>query len=174
MPYLGAYYTWSNKTVCRRIDRVLINGYWHDPFDYTHAKFTANGLSDHSPIIIQFLQTSKPRHSFQYCDMWSHHSTYQGLISQALAQVKGSNYFQQMQALLAALRPLLNKLNRDKFGDLQAQQEKTRQKLVELQESLFATPRDPLLLQQEHELRLHYSDIISSSLSLMRQQSKMD
>ncbi|KAJ8430951.1 hypothetical protein Cgig2_003535 [Carnegiea gigantea] len=103
MPYSGAYYTWSNKTVWSRIDRALINGYWHDPFDYTHAEFPANELSDHSTIIIQFLQTSKPRHSFQYCDMWSHHPTNQGLISQALAQVKGSNYFQQMQIFLATL-----------------------------------------------------------------------
>jgi len=126
MPYSGAYYTWSNKTVWSRIDRALISGYWHDPFDYGHVKFAANGLSDHSPIIIQFLQTSKPRHAFQYCDMWSHHSTYQGLISQALAQVKGSNCFQQMQALLGALRPLLSKLNCDKFRDLRAQQEKAR------------------------------------------------
>ncbi|KAJ8435425.1 hypothetical protein Cgig2_013923 [Carnegiea gigantea] len=137
-PYSGAYYTWSHKTVWSRIGRALMNGYWHDLFDYTHANFIANELSDHSPIIIQFLQTSKPRHAFQYCDMWSHHSTYQGLISQALAQ------------------------------------EKARQKLVELQESLSATPRDPLLPQHEHKLRLHYLDIISSSLSVMRQQSKMD
>ncbi|KAJ8419239.1 hypothetical protein Cgig2_023879 [Carnegiea gigantea] len=64
--------------------------------------------------------------------MWSHHPIYQGLISQALAQVK------------------------------------------EIQESLSTTPRDPLLLQQKYELWLQYSDIISSSLSLMRQQSKMD
>ncbi|KAJ8442965.1 hypothetical protein Cgig2_019538 [Carnegiea gigantea] len=76
-----------------------------------------------------------------------------------------------MQALLAALRPLLSKLNRDKFGYLWAQHEEARQKLVELQESLSTTPCDPLLLQQEHELRLYYSDIISSSLSLMRKLS---
>ena len=106
--------------------------------------------------------------------MRSHHPTYQGLISQALAQVKGSNYFQRTQIFLATLRPLLSKLNRDKFGDLRAQQEKARQKLAEIQESLSATPRDPFLLQQELKLRLQYSDIISSSLSLMREESKMD
>ncbi|KAJ8442966.1 LOW QUALITY PROTEIN: hypothetical protein Cgig2_019539 [Carnegiea gigantea] len=44
MPYSGANYTWSNKTVWSRIDRALINGYWHDPFDYTHAKLQNPGM----------------------------------------------------------------------------------------------------------------------------------
>ncbi|KAJ8419475.1 hypothetical protein Cgig2_021815 [Carnegiea gigantea] len=47
-------------TISSRIDRVLINGLWHEVFDYTTVKYLTNGLLDHTSMLIQFPTTPKP------------------------------------------------------------------------------------------------------------------
>jgi len=69
MASFGALYSWINKTIWSRIGGSFINGYWHDTFDYTQAKNLANGLSDHSPILVHFPYAPKPRSHFQFCDI---------------------------------------------------------------------------------------------------------
>ncbi|KAJ8419449.1 hypothetical protein Cgig2_023655 [Carnegiea gigantea] len=66
---MGPYYTWINKTVWSRLDRVLLNTYWYAGFDYTYAQNIPMGLSDHTPILMQFIDTPRPKPSFQYCEM---------------------------------------------------------------------------------------------------------
>ena len=43
MPSSGAFFTWTNKTLWSKIDRVFINSSWHEEFDYTLAKFLPLG-----------------------------------------------------------------------------------------------------------------------------------
>ncbi|KAJ8444596.1 hypothetical protein Cgig2_013875 [Carnegiea gigantea] len=52
MPSSGAFFTWTNKTIWSKIDRLFINSIWHEVFDYTLATVLPRGLSDHSPILI--------------------------------------------------------------------------------------------------------------------------
>jgi len=61
---MGPYYSWTNKTVWSRIDRVLINAMWYATFDYTHSQYMPRGLSNHSPILLQFITTPKLVSSF--------------------------------------------------------------------------------------------------------------
>ncbi|KAJ8419651.1 hypothetical protein Cgig2_020573 [Carnegiea gigantea] len=146
-----AYYSWTNRTQWSRIDRVFVNGYWHVNFDYTHSKYLTNGLSDHAPILIHFPSSPKPRKNFQFCDMWC-----------------------TQQEFLPLLRPKLQHLHRDKFGDLRLQEAKARQQLANVQAALENQPDHASLLQQEKELRDHYISILASSLKLMKQQNKME
>jgi len=81
---IGAYYSWTNKTVMTRIDRALINEFWYDLFNFTQVRYDANSLLDHTPLLIQFLQSPKPRTSFHYSDMWSKHRDFSSIISSAL------------------------------------------------------------------------------------------
>ncbi|KAJ8435393.1 hypothetical protein Cgig2_009644 [Carnegiea gigantea] len=61
MQSTGAYYSWTNKTIQTRIDRVFNNSPWYNGFDNTHMSYMANSLSDHNPILIRFPTTTKPR-----------------------------------------------------------------------------------------------------------------
>ncbi|KAJ8441878.1 hypothetical protein Cgig2_034137 [Carnegiea gigantea] len=36
-PYVGAFLTWTNKSIWSKIDRALYNEYWHDTFAFTHT-----------------------------------------------------------------------------------------------------------------------------------------
>jgi len=84
MPNSGAYYSRTNKSSWSRIDRVFINGYWHSQFDYTHAKYMAPGLSDHSPLLVYFPSSFKPQTIFQFCDMWCSRWDFQSIIESTL------------------------------------------------------------------------------------------
>ena len=54
MRNIGAYYSWSNKTIWSRIDRSLINTLWHATFDFTQMHYLANSLLDHTPLLLHF------------------------------------------------------------------------------------------------------------------------
>ena len=69
LPTSGPYHSWTNKTIWSRIDRAFINPHWYGTFDYTHTHYMAPGISDHTPLKIQFHLTPRPKARFQYCDM---------------------------------------------------------------------------------------------------------
>ncbi|KAJ8420385.1 hypothetical protein Cgig2_004699 [Carnegiea gigantea] len=94
-----------------RIDRVLINAHWFEPFDFTLTHYLSNGLSDHASMLIEFTSTPKPKPIFQFCDI---------ITSFTLNQLKH---------FLNKLRPQLQKLHRDHYADLREQQDKARRDL---------------------------------------------
>jgi len=51
----GPYFSWTNKTIWIRIDRVFANVYWCDIFGFSQAIYIANSLSDHTALIIDTL-----------------------------------------------------------------------------------------------------------------------
>jgi len=83
-PTVGAFYTWTNKKIWSRLDRVLINDLWQAIFDYTYIKALPMGISDHSPLLLQFILTPKPRTGFQYCEMWSTQPEFFNIMSAML------------------------------------------------------------------------------------------
>ncbi|KAJ8425201.1 hypothetical protein Cgig2_004323 [Carnegiea gigantea] len=70
---------------------VLINGLWYEVFDYTTVKYLTNGLSDHTPMLIQFPTAPKPSPQFQYCDIWSSHSDFHSIITSMLPIVSSTH-----------------------------------------------------------------------------------
>ncbi|KAJ8423644.1 hypothetical protein Cgig2_006675 [Carnegiea gigantea] len=49
-----------DKTIWSRIDRAFSNIHWYEQMNYTQVHYLANGLSDHTPLLIQFPSMSKP------------------------------------------------------------------------------------------------------------------
>ena len=87
LPNSGPYFSWTNKTVRSRIDRVFINLLWYDSFDFTYTTYSANTLSDHTPLISQFHDSPKPKSQFQYCEMWSKHTNFFQLVESVIPPV---------------------------------------------------------------------------------------
>ncbi|KAJ8419640.1 LOW QUALITY PROTEIN: hypothetical protein Cgig2_030847 [Carnegiea gigantea] len=144
----GTYYSWSNKTIWSRIDRALHNQYWHTTFDFTHVMYMANSLSDHTPLCLQFLATPKTRPSFKYCEICA--SNFSKIVSSAFPTPESASTVSLTVTYLSSLRPKLSKLYRDNFKDLRQQVETARQRLTT------------------------YIDILSSSISLIKQQCKFE
>ena len=72
------------------------------------------------------------------------------------------------------MQRVLRRLGRTRFRDLQQQQRIARVRLESIQQNLATDPTNSALLQQESEARQQYISIISSSLDITRQQSKID
>ncbi|KAJ8430737.1 LOW QUALITY PROTEIN: hypothetical protein Cgig2_004630 [Carnegiea gigantea] len=130
LPSSGPYYSWTNKK--SRIDRVFINAFWYDIFDYTQALHMAPGLSDHTPLQIQFHSSPCPKSKFQYCDMWSSHKDFPNLVASQMTTHK-VDPIENLCLFLTNMRPMLSKLHKANYTDLKAQQEIARDHLASLQ-----------------------------------------
>ena len=87
MRWSGTYYTWTDKIIWSRIDRALINIYWYDAFDFTQNHYLANGLSNHSLMMLYLPLIAKPRSRFQFCEMWTKHRDFNRVVDSVLSPV---------------------------------------------------------------------------------------
>ena len=174
MPASGDYFTWTNKTIWSKIDRVFINSLWHEVFDFTLAKTLPPGLSDHTPLLLQFHVSPKPPLRFQFNDMGSMHRDFQNIISVNLPDIKGLDIMQQARIYFSKVRRQLLHLNCDHFKDLKTQQAISRNALLQLQQELQSSPDNDTLKLLVEEARNNCISILSSSLTLLKQQYKID
>ncbi|KAJ8434479.1 hypothetical protein Cgig2_012113 [Carnegiea gigantea] len=153
---------------------VFTNLLCHDTMDYTQTQYLPNGLSDHTPLMVKFPSSPKPRARFQFYDMWYKHRDFAHITASNLPPAAASSKMLQVRKYLDKIRPPLSKLNRQHFTDLRAQTEKARSVLSNLQLIMQQDPTNEDLLQKEQEARNRHLDMLSSSLSLIQQQSKIE
>jgi len=144
MRWCGAYYSWTNKTIWSRIDWAFINIHGYEVFDFTQNQYLAKGLFDHSPMLVHFRTSSKPRSRFQSYEMWCKPQNFTKIVNSAVSPIPNSPP-RQLRAVLANLRVKFSKLNRDNFTDLRAQNEKARKDLTTLQMKVQNNPGDTTL-----------------------------
>ncbi|KAJ8420316.1 hypothetical protein Cgig2_007978 [Carnegiea gigantea] len=94
-----------------------------------------------------------------FCDMWSSHKTFSHIIALHLPGRKIGSSLAQSNKLLRDLHLELRKLNQDHFAYLNEQQVKAK---------------DALEQDQEAKCRAHYIGILTSIMSLAKQQCKLD
>ena len=58
--WIWPYFSWSNKMVWSRIDRVFTNVLWYETMDFTQTHYLPSSLSDHTPLLIQFSSSPRP------------------------------------------------------------------------------------------------------------------
>ena len=121
MKSIGPYYSWTNKTIKSRIDRALINEEWNAVFNYTQVRYEANSLSDHTPLMVQFLPSPKPKTRFQFCDMWARHADFHSIITSCLPYPTSSHKWRELSRYLGQVKQGLQQLNRRAFHDLKEQ-----------------------------------------------------
>ncbi|KAJ8433627.1 hypothetical protein Cgig2_023566 [Carnegiea gigantea] len=118
-------------------------------YSWTNKIYLADGLSDHTPMLAHFPTSSKPKEFNKIVD---------SVISPIIA-----NPLSQLRNVMAKLRSLLSKLNRDKYADLRAQQELARGELTKIQQQLQEDPVNSMLIQAKKGARGKYIDILSYS-----------
>jgi len=115
----------------------LINIIWYDTMQFSQTHYLANGLSDHTPMLIQFPSTPRPKVTFQFYDMWYMHREF-GLIVKSTIPSGSSHTSKMLQVnrFLNHLKPLLSRLNKHYFSNLKAQQAKAKLELCTSHQSL--------------------------------------
>jgi len=114
----GAFFTWTNKTIWSKIDRVLVNSYWYNEMGYTHVQSLAADLSNHTLLKITFPTCPRMKSNFMFCEMWCKDPSYRDLIKQHTQQTLEGSKMLQICEVLKRLRKPLRQLNKDNFGDI--------------------------------------------------------
>lgn len=78
LTYKGCRYTWTNDTICSKLDRALVNKHWLKAELQSYAEFTApECLSNHSACLESILdggiRIQKP---FKFFNTWAQHDSY--------------------------------------------------------------------------------------------------
>ena len=60
LPYRGNSFTWTNKHVSKKLDRILVNDIWLQTFPDSLAVFGKLGISDHTPSCL-FMDQFRPK-----------------------------------------------------------------------------------------------------------------
>lgn len=168
----GPFFSWNNKQVWTRLDRVMVNHHWYS-LGYTHLVFMTESISDHCPMLLSFKDCPHFQSQFRFCDMWTTDPTYEGILRDYLPASKQGSWMQTLSRVLMRLQRPLRRLNKDRFGDIHNQQDIHRELLMEIQAELHKDPHNQDLQNQEAQMRQKYITILNSSISLMRQQSKI-
>ncbi|XP_074291219.1 uncharacterized protein LOC141617994 [Silene latifolia] len=153
----GAYYTWNNKQppetrVYSRLDRMLLNQEWIHSFPNLFANFLPEGMFDHTPCLVSESPTLGIRkRSFKVFNIWS---TTPGFLECVNTNWRNSVYGTKMYKVvrkLKLLKPVLRKINRDHFSDIENTADISHTKLIILQKEMMSNPGDMELVRQEYE-----------------------
>ncbi|KAK4410283.1 hypothetical protein Sango_0101300 [Sesamum angolense] len=115
----GEPFTWSNKRVWRRLDRVLYSQEWAELFNSTRVSHLPRRLSDHHPLLISATRTEdKVPSSFRFQHMWIMHPNFQEMIKQSWGALIHGYGMYRLQQKLYRLKDHLKQWNRDIFGNV--------------------------------------------------------
>ncbi|KAJ8434576.1 hypothetical protein Cgig2_008345 [Carnegiea gigantea] len=107
-----------------------------------------------------------------FCDMWIRDPSFLPLMSLIAEHLHSHNPITNLKLLLQQAKRVLQKLNKESYADLKAQLSKARAVLEKAQLKLSENPGDTDLAQQVEESRVHYIQILSSVIDIIKQQSK--
>ncbi|CAI9114948.1 OLC1v1015775C1 [Oldenlandia corymbosa var. corymbosa] len=144
----GKMFTWCNQRVgieriYAKLDRALVNGEWIHQYAKSIATVLIEGVSDHSPLEVQFqVQMQKRRTAFRFFNMWCLSTDFQRTVERSWAEkVEGTCMYQLCQKL-KRLKHLLKQLNRIQFADIVEKANREEMQLEVMQQKLSLDPGD--------------------------------
>jgi len=120
----GFFYTWRNKRdneahIMSRIDRVLVNDMWLQVFPNVEAEVVAEGVSDHSPLIISITTPAKRGGKpFKFFSFWMRHNSFKQVLKDSWDQPSSGYAMYQVFTKLKRLKVDLKKLKHEFYSNI--------------------------------------------------------
>ncbi|XP_073051340.1 uncharacterized protein [Primulina eburnea] len=114
----GSSVTWTNKTIWKRLDRVLVSVDWGDHFSSIRVEHLARTVSDHCPLLVTAPIFARGPSSFRFQRMWVRHH---GFLQTVRLNWNLPCSLSGMPRLFAKMKRLKHHLrwwNRDVFGNI--------------------------------------------------------
>ncbi|XP_073057420.1 uncharacterized protein [Primulina eburnea] len=114
----GSSFTWTNKTIWKRLDRVLVSVDWGDHFSSIRVEHLARIVSDHCPLLVTAPVFARGPSSFRFQRMWVRHH---GFLQTVRLNWNLPSSMSGMPRLLAKMKRLKHYLrwwNRDVFDNI--------------------------------------------------------
>ncbi|XP_073283696.1 uncharacterized protein, partial [Primulina huaijiensis] len=114
----GSSFTWTNKTIWKRLDRVMVSVDWGDHFSSIRVEHLPRTVSDHCPLFVTAPVFARGPSSFRFQRMWLRHH---GFLQTVRLNWNLPCSLIGMSRLFVKLKRLKNHLkwwNRDVFGNI--------------------------------------------------------
>ncbi|KAL9243881.1 hypothetical protein vseg_017718 [Gypsophila vaccaria] len=154
---VGSLFTWNNKQkpenrIYSRIDRFMINKDRSDAMPEAFAHFLPEGTFDHTPCIVRQSNSVQRKSSFKYFNMWGASDKFMALIKQYWSRSLEGTHMFTLARNLKILKPVLRKLNKESYCDIEATTEALKNKVGLLQEEIGQDPTNKHLIEEEHRI----------------------
>ena len=145
----GPTFTWTNKRpvnpIAKKLDRVLVNENWLDKYPHSYTSFEPSGVSDHVRCWIR-LETAPPgnKRPFKFFNFPADHPDFMDSVSTVWESTEA--LFHSTSALyrfhhkLKLLKPILRRLNKNKFGNIPQRTKEALDVLCDKQKAALQQP----------------------------------
>ncbi|CAH2936087.1 MAG: hypothetical protein CPSOU_6785 [uncultured Paraburkholderia sp.] len=149
---VGERYTWTNREVWSKLDRVMVNNQWDQRINAHFLPF--HEVSDHVPCLVNIGEGNQNRRpSFKYFDMWADHQDFHNVVHQTWNTSLYGTFQYRVCKKLKALKAPLKELNRQHFQHISARVETAQGKLQQLMAALQEEPSNRQLQSEVKEQR---------------------
>ncbi|XP_075496426.1 uncharacterized protein LOC142533504 [Primulina tabacum] len=154
----GSSFTWTNKTIWKRLDRVFVSVDWGDHFHSIRVEHLIRTVSDHCPLFVSVPVFASGPSSFRFQSMWwlRHH----GFLQTVRLNWNFPCHLNGMHRLFVKLKRLKSHLkwwNKSVFGDLFAKLAEAEQAVRIAEADCEADPSD-----------LHWTSLSNCNADLAR------
>ena len=172
--YTGLFFTWSNSSTRRKLDRALVNPGWLESFPTASANFLPPGISDHSPIVVNVLAHHRKKGMpFKFYNCWASLEHFPAVVQNVWLQPSNGNFQFQLFLKLKSLKFDLKKLAKISIGNEKIRAQKAREDLMVCQRNLDLFPSNSTLQDQERTLHIEFLEAIRLEEEILRQKSRI-
>ncbi|XP_016169156.1 uncharacterized protein LOC107611776 [Arachis ipaensis] len=82
LPLIDRKFTWFRERSCSRIDRGLVSVEWLEEFPETRIRGGPRGLSDHCPVILEYMKQRGGPKPFRSLDSWFTHGGFLSMVKE--------------------------------------------------------------------------------------------
>ncbi|XP_074278280.1 uncharacterized protein LOC141601872 [Silene latifolia] len=175
----GALFTWSNKQepadrIYSRLDRVMGNQKWMCQYADYVAHFHPEGIFYHCPCTVVNRRVEfGGRRSFKYFNMWGMSEHFIECVESSWKQrYEGTKMFRVVKKL-KNLKPVLKRLNKECFSDIENNTNLTSILLEQLQKELVDKPGDMELMHREMDVTHELRELMVARDSFLVQKAKI-
>ncbi|XP_074265943.1 uncharacterized protein LOC141588398 [Silene latifolia] len=157
-PYTGGLFTWHNKQGASpkwsKLDRALVNAAWYTYISISTVVFLPARVSDHSSILLSINSTSTHYvRPFRYLNCWALSPDFHACVTQGWQLPTHGRKIYSLLCKHRNLKKGLKSLHCPEFSGLLQRVEEAKNKLVDCQLQMQASPLNTLLLAQEKKSR---------------------
>ena len=172
--YTGLYFTWSNSTIRKKLDRAMVNPEWLVKFPSSFTQFMPQGISDHSPMVVNILNSARRKGMpFKFYNCWTSIETFPHTVHSSWSTPMEGNMQFQLFFKLKNLKFELKKLSKEFIGNAKLKADKAREDLYNCQKALDKSPSDYHLKDLEKSLHKDFLESIRIEEEILKQKSRV-
>ena len=145
----GPTFTWTNKRpvnpIAKKQDRVLVNENWLDKYPQSYTSLEPSGVSDHVRCWIR-LETPPPgnKRPFKFFNFLADHPDFMDFVSTVWESTEplfhSTSALYRFHRKLNLLKPILRRLNKNKFGNIPQRTKEAFDVLCDKQKAALQQP----------------------------------